>query len=164
MVRVALYARYSSDLQSKASVADQLRECRAYAQRQWPGCEITPYSDAAISGASDKNRPGYQALLRDMRAKRFERVVSESLDRFTRDPEDAARLYKLSRFTGIPLMTLSDNGPLTLMTVAVKSMMGSQQLQDIADKTRRGMRGRVRDGKMLSKPPYGYDHVTNGCT
>jgi len=33
-VKVALYARYSSDNQRDASIADQLRVCRAYAERQ----------------------------------------------------------------------------------------------------------------------------------
>jgi hypothetical protein len=39
-VKVAIYARYSSDNQRDASIADQLRVCRAYAERQgWTICE-----------------------------------------------------------------------------------------------------------------------------
>ncbi|WP_199436974.1 recombinase family protein, partial [Acidiphilium multivorum] len=50
-MRVALYARYSTDLQSDASVEDQLRICRARAEREgWTVVES--YSDRAISGAS----------------------------------------------------------------------------------------------------------------
>uniref|UniRef100_UPI0011DDB2F6 recombinase family protein n=1 Tax=Acidiphilium multivorum TaxID=62140 RepID=UPI0011DDB2F6 len=50
-VRVALYARYSTDLQSDASVEDQLRICRTRAEREgWTVVES--YSDRAISGAS----------------------------------------------------------------------------------------------------------------
>ena len=33
-MRVALYARYSSDLQRDASIEDQLRICRAHADRE----------------------------------------------------------------------------------------------------------------------------------
>ena len=33
-MKVALYARYSSDSQRDASIADQLRVCRAHAERQ----------------------------------------------------------------------------------------------------------------------------------
>ena len=39
MIRVALYARYSSDQQSSASIADQQRICRERALREtgmWP--------------------------------------------------------------------------------------------------------------------------------
>src|ERR1051325_555817 len=39
MKRCAVYARYSSDLQSATSIEDQLRLCRDYAERQ--GWEIT---------------------------------------------------------------------------------------------------------------------------
>jgi hypothetical protein len=50
-VKVALYARYPSDNQRDASIADQLRLCRAYAERQsWTICE--EYTDYAVSGAS----------------------------------------------------------------------------------------------------------------
>ncbi len=34
MTRVALYARYSSDQQREASIEDQLRLCRVYAEKQ----------------------------------------------------------------------------------------------------------------------------------
>jgi DNA invertase Pin-like site-specific DNA recombinase len=33
-LKVAIYARYSSDNQRDASIADQLRVCREFAQRQ----------------------------------------------------------------------------------------------------------------------------------
>jgi hypothetical protein len=42
-VKVAFYARYSTDNQRDASIADQLRVCRAYAERQsWTICEEYP--------------------------------------------------------------------------------------------------------------------------
>jgi hypothetical protein len=57
-VKVALYARYSSDNQRDASIADQLRVCRAYAERQgWSICE--EYTDHAVSGAT-LLRAGFQ--------------------------------------------------------------------------------------------------------
>ena len=47
-VRVAAYARYSSDQQREASLEDQLRNCRAYAKREgWP--EPEPYSSRSSS-------------------------------------------------------------------------------------------------------------------
>jgi hypothetical protein len=51
-MKVALYARYSTDNQRDASIADQFRVCpRAFAEKQ--GRQIVEeYSDHAISGAS----------------------------------------------------------------------------------------------------------------
>jgi DNA invertase Pin-like site-specific DNA recombinase len=45
-LRCAIYARYSSDRQSTASIADQIRKCREYATRQgWIVLENHVYSD-----------------------------------------------------------------------------------------------------------------------
>jgi DNA invertase Pin-like site-specific DNA recombinase len=76
MFRVALYARYSSDQQREASIEDQLRLSRLYAEKQgWVAAES--YHDRAVSGAS-LIRPGIQALLTDALRGRFEVVVAEA--------------------------------------------------------------------------------------
>ena len=50
-MKVAIYARYSSDSQRDASIADQFRMCRLHAEKQgWTIVE--EYSDHAISGSS----------------------------------------------------------------------------------------------------------------
>ena len=42
-MKVAIYARYSSDNQRDASIADQMRVCRAFAERQgWTIVQDTP--------------------------------------------------------------------------------------------------------------------------
>ena len=49
--RAAIYARYSSDNQSDASIDDQVRVCQARADREgWAAVAV--YADYAISGAS----------------------------------------------------------------------------------------------------------------
>jgi DNA invertase Pin-like site-specific DNA recombinase len=59
--RTVIYARYSSDLSRDASIEDQVRLCRGYAERQsWQVARV--FEDRAISGAS-VFRPGYQAML-----------------------------------------------------------------------------------------------------
>jgi DNA invertase Pin-like site-specific DNA recombinase len=68
-MKVALYARYSTDNQRDASISDQFRVCRAYAEKQ--GWQIVEeYSDHAISGAS-LLRAGVQALIADALRGRF---------------------------------------------------------------------------------------------
>ena len=65
------------------------------------------YRSTAVSGATAL-RPGYQALLSDARGKRFDIVVAESLDRFSRDQEHIASFYKLMSFAGISVMTVAE--------------------------------------------------------
>ena len=50
-MKVAIYARYSSENQREASIEDQFRICREFARKQ--GWIIAgEYSDHAISGAT----------------------------------------------------------------------------------------------------------------
>ena len=91
-MRVAIYARYSSDAQSERSIDDQIRICRARAEREgWEVGEV--YADYALSGASAA-RPRFQQLVTDARSGRFGLVLAEALDRISRDQEHIAGFYK----------------------------------------------------------------------
>ena len=153
MTRVALYARYSSDQQSEASIEDQLRLCRLYAEKQgWVVAES--YHDRAVSGAS-LIRPGIQALLADALRGRFQVALAEALDRISRDQEDVAGVFKRMAFAGVKIITLSE-GEITHLHVGLKGTMNAIFLKDLADKTRRGLRGRVEAGKSGGGLCYGY--------
>ena len=152
-MKVAIYARYSSDNQRDASIADQLRVCRAFAERQ--GWTIAQeYSDHAVSGAT-LLRPGFQALMRDALNRRFDVVLAESLDRFSRDQEDTAGLFKRLTFAGVNIVTLAE-GDITHLHIGFKGTMNALFLKDLAEKTHRGLRGRIEDGKSAGGLCYGY--------
>ena len=152
-MRVALYARYSSDAQRDASIADQLRECRTHAERQgWTIAE--EYSDHAISGAS-LLRPGIQALIADAGAGRFDILLAEAMDRLSRDQEDIAGLFKRMAFANVTIVTLAE-GEVSQLHIGLKGTMNALFLKDLADKTRRGLRGRVEQGKSGGGNSYGY--------
>src|SRR5947207_1087840 len=83
MTRAAIYARYSSEGQSEASIEDQVRNARRICEeKDWQVVEV--YSDRALSGASPL-RPGFQKLMTDSRTDKFDVVVAEGLDRLSRD-------------------------------------------------------------------------------
>src|SRR5699024_4654323 len=121
-MRVGIYARYSSDNQRDASIADQLRLCREFAARQeWTVVE--QFTDHAISGAT-LLRSGFQALMRDALKKRFDVVLAEALDRFSRDQEDTAGLFKRLTFGGVNIVTLAE-GDITHLHVDLKGTMNA---------------------------------------
>jgi len=156
MLKVALYARYSSDNQRDASIEDQLRLCRLHAAKQgWT--VVDSYSDRAISGAS-LLRPGIQELIQDAQRRRFQIVLSEAMDRLSRDQEDMAGLFKRMEFAGVRIVTLSE-GDVSHLHVGLKGTMNALFLKDLADKTRRGQRGRVEKGKAGGGLCFGYDVV-----
>ncbi len=155
-MKAALYARYSSDNQRDASIEDQLRICRARAEREgWT--IIDSYTDRAISGAS-LLRPGVQELIADGLKRRFDVILTESLDRLSRDQEDIAGLYKRMRFADVSIVTLSE-GEVSELHIGLKGTMGALFLKDLADKTRRGLRGRVEMGRSGGGLCFGYDVV-----
>ena len=155
-MRAALYARYSSDLQRDASIEDQVRLCTARIKAEgWS--VIATYTDHGMSGASSL-RPGYQKLLEDARSGAFDVVVAEALDRLSRDQEHVAALYKQLGFAGVRLVTLAE-GEISELHVGLKGTMNALFLKDLAQKTRRGLEGRVRQGRSGGGLCYGYDVV-----
>jgi len=155
-MRVALYARYSSDQQRAASIEDQFRLCRAHAERHgWT--IVGTYQDRAMSGAS-LIRSGIQTMLADALAGRFDIVLAEALDRVSRDQEDVAGVFKRMTFAGVKMITLSE-GEISHLHVGLKGTMNALFLKDLADKTRRGLQGRIEAGKSGGGLCYGYEVV-----
>lgn len=156
-MRAAIYARYSSDLQSDASIEDQVRLCREFAVRERHEI-VDVFSDYAISGGHLHNRSGMTSLLDHARAGEFDLVLAEALDRISRDQEDIAAIYKRLSHAGIKLITLSE-GEVNELHIGLKGTMNALFLKDLAQKTRRGQRGRVEIGKIPGGNSFGYDMV-----
>src|SRR6516162_718701 len=155
-MRAVIYARYSTDLQRDASIEDQVRVCRQRIEHE--GWQLTAtYTDAASSGASPL-RPGYQRLLADARKRVFDIVVAEALDRLSRDQEDVAALFKHLSFAGVKLVTLAE-GEINELHVGLKGTMNALFLKDLRIKVRRGLEGRVRQGRSGGGLCFGYDVV-----
>lgn len=155
-VRVAIYARFSSDLQKSTSIDDQIRLCRARAQKdQWE--IVGTYEDHAASGAS-LLRPGIQRLQRDAEDRRFDIVLSEALDRLSRNQTDISALYEALTFAGVEIETLSE-GKVGMLHIGVTGTMNAMFLKELARKTRRGLSGRVERGKSAGGKAYGYNVV-----
>jgi len=155
-LRCAIYARYSTDQQRDASIEDQVRLCRERIDREgWS--PVQTYADRKLTGGS-MVRPGIQALLEDAMAGRFDVVVAEALDRLSRDQEDVAGLFKRLSFAGIRIVTLAE-GEVGELHVGLKGTMNALYLKDLADKTRRGLRGRVEAGASGGGNSYAYDVV-----
>src|SRR5262245_29226744 len=155
-MRVAIYARYSSDKQSETSIADQVRLCRARAQREgWNVVEV--YSDAAMSGTS-KDRPAYLQMVSDALSGQFNLVLAEAMDRLARSLEETARFFNQLSFVNVKILTLTE-GPISEINVSIGGLLGELYVKNLADKTRRGLIGRIDAGKSAGGRSFGYDLV-----
>jgi DNA invertase Pin-like site-specific DNA recombinase len=155
-MRAALYARYSTDKQSEASIDDQFRVCEAIAERH--GFKVAArYSDQAISGGT-VNRPGYQNLLAAADRRDFEVIIAEDTSRLWRSlAVQAPRLAELID-DGIHVVTHDLDTRLESSTIlsAINGAMAEQYRHEIARRTRRGLEGLARSGKPTGGRAYGY--------
>ncbi|NKX16853.1 recombinase family protein [Ochrobactrum pseudogrignonense] len=100
-------------------------------------------------------------MLDDARAGRFDTLCAEALDRISRDQEDMAHIYKALQFRGIALHTVAE-GLTDEMHIGLKGTMNALFLRDLAEKTRRGQRGRIEKGRSGGGLAYGYDVSSDG--
>jgi len=159
-MRVALYARYSSERQNERSIEDQLGVCRRHAEaRGWT--VVTTFSDAAISGSTMANRPGLQALLAVAGGGAFDLVLVEDEDRLARNLEHQANIFNRLKHAGVGIATLSSDA-IGILEVGLKGVMAELYLVNLGQKTRRGMRANAEKGLATGSRLYGYATASGG--
>jgi site-specific DNA recombinase len=154
MKRAALYARYSSDLQSDRSIEDQFAVCRQRAERDGHQV-VASFEDRARSGASVFGRPGLAQMIEAAKGGSFDVLVVEALDRISRDQEDMASIFKRLSFQGVEIVTVHE-GRADAIQVGIRGIVSSLFLTDLANKVRRGAAGNIREGKHAGGLAYGY--------
>lgn len=152
--RVAIYSRYSSDLQNDRSIEQQVDLCESYAARNgWQVVER--FEDRAKSGSSVLGRPNFMKMVEAADAGRFDIVLSEDLDRLSRSQRDTAALYEDMTFKGVEIYTCTD-GQINEMHVGVKGVMNTMFLNNLANKVRRGQKDVLNEGRNPGGDIYGY--------
>jgi len=155
MTNCVIYARYSSNLQSEKSIEDQVSLCKDAAARAGYTV-LRVYADRATSGTSILKRQQFLKMVEDAEEKEFQIVVSEGLDRLSRNQADIAYFYQKMQFHDVGIYSVSDGGLVGEMHVALKGYQNSAFIKDLGQKTRRGQVGTVRGGRMAGSVAYGY--------
>jgi len=152
-----VYARFSTDKQSDQSIADQVRECEALANKR--GFQVARvYSDQALSGASTHARPGLAQAMAHTAKSDVSALFVFSLDRMSRDLADAATLFKQLKFNQCALISVTED-EIDDMHLAIRGMISQQELNKIAANTKRGQKGRIKVGKHAGGHCFGYRNV-----
>ena len=138
-MRVALYARVSSDRQS---VKAQLQALHLVAkQRGWE--VVREYQDRGLSGAKGKDeRPALDALLKDAARGEFQLVATWSVDRLGRSLQHLVNGLKELQTAGVALF-LHQQG-IDTTTPEGKAMF--QMIEVFAEFERSLIQARVRNG------------------
>ena len=163
-MKAAIYARYSTELQSADSIGDQFRVCERLAERH--GFTVGKrFSDAAITGGTAV-RPGYQELLRGARAKEFKIILAEDTSRLWRSLPEQWRAVAELLDAGLHIVTQdidtrSDNFKILL---SMHGAMADVYRDQIAYRTRRGLEGKARSGKPTGGRAFGYIAARDSAT
>lgn len=156
-MRALLYARFSTDRQTEASIDDQLRRCRDFAQaRGWRiGAEFT---DQGISGAAFGNRPGVQAALAQLQ--RGDVLVVMDLSRLSRSQELAPLIERL-RFNGARVVGVLDGydseSAQARMQAGLSGIMSEELRASIRQRTHSALELRALRGQPTGGRAYGFD-------
>lgn len=104
-MKAVIYARYSCDNQREESI-EQLRECKAYLERQGMTF-VRSYIDRAMSAKTD-NRPEFQQMIKESAKGGFDAVVVWKLDRFARNRYDSAHYKGILRKNGVKVVSATE--------------------------------------------------------
>ena len=105
-MKAVIYARYSCDHQREESIEGQLRECKAYAEKN-NITVIGSYIDRAMSAKTD-NRPQFQQMIKDSGKQIFDAIIVWKLDRFARNRYDSAHYKSLLRKNGVKVVSATE--------------------------------------------------------
>jgi site-specific DNA recombinase len=166
--KAAIYVRISEDKTGAGLGVDrQEQDCRQLAERL--GWEIVAvHTDNDVSAYSGKPRPGYLALLADLRTGAADAVLVWHTDRLHRSPVELEEYIEVCQPREIPTQTVKA-GPLDLATPSGRLMarqLGAYarfESEHHADRAKRARLQAATDGRWIGGlRPFGYG--TDGTT
>ena len=158
------YARYSSAGQRDVSIEQQLRDIRAYAERE--GYRIVhEYADHARSGFKNAAaRSEFQAMISAAAGGSFDTVLCWKVDRFGRNREDSA-IYKgqLSRLgvSVVYVMEAIPEGAAGVLTEGMLEAIAEWYSRNLSENVKRGLADNARKCLYNGTTVYGYDGIRN---
>lgn len=135
-----IYARYSSDNQREESIEGQIRDCKAFAERNGITVLAT-YIDRAYSAKTD-NRPDFQRMIRDSAKGLFDCVLVWKLDRFARNRYDSAfykNTLKKNKVKVISATEVISDNPEGILTESLLEGFAEYYSAELAQKVTRGL-------------------------
>lgn len=153
--RAVVYGRYSTDMQNPMSIEDQFESCRRLLK---DGENIVScFSDSSISGEFANNRPGLIKMMDMVESDEcIDLILAEGLDRISRGQAEIVQIFEKAKFHNVEIRTILE-GKVEAIHVGLKGTMNAIELKNTAERTRRGLKGALNEGRVLGIVPYGYD-------
>ena len=158
-----IYARYSSHSQRDVSIEQQVDKCAEYAARNNLTI-VGIYSDAAVSGKSDK-RPQFQKMMRDSEKGGFHAVIAWKSNRMGRNMLEAMINDARLADSGVRCLYVEEDFDDTAAgRFALRNMMNVNQFysENMAEDIRRGLMDNASKCMVNVRPALGYRKGEDG--
>lgn len=149
-MNAVIYARFSSDRQREESIEGQVRECKAYAEKNGISV-IDMYFDRAKSASKDTDkRESFLKMIRDSSKHLFDIVLVWKLDRFTRSRYDSAHYKHILKKNGVRVISATEqitDGPEGIILESMLEGMAEYYSAELSEKIHRGQKENALKGR-----------------
>src|SRR3984957_4840171 len=148
--KAAIYVRVSTNEQDTGLQETELQQ---YVESR--GWECVVYRDKAQSGAKN-DRPALNAMLSDMRRRKFDVIVVWKLDRLARSLKQLLTIGEECRSLGVDLVSLRQNIDTTLpagrLTFQILGAVAEFERELLRERVKAGIAHARRTGKHCGRP------------
>lgn len=158
-MKAAIYSRKSIFTGKGDSIENQIELCREYGDRLGI-TEYVIYEDEGFSGGNT-NRPRFQQLIKDAKAKQFDVLICYRLDRISRNVADFSTTLELLVTNNISFISIKEqfdtSTPMGRAMVYIASVFAQLERETIAERVRDNMLQLAKSGRWLGgQEPLGF--------
>ncbi|CAI6072558.1 recombinase family protein [Cohnella sp. JJ-181] len=164
-MRAAIYTRVSTTMQADEGFSLEAQQDTLMQTIERKGLQLyRVYSDPGISGKTFK-RPGVQAMIADMKAKRFDTLLIHKLDRLSRSMGDIIAFIELVNKLDVRLIIsaqgqdeIDTRSPLGKAFLQFNGIWAELYLNNLREETLKGLVKKAqKGGRHISRAPLGYE-------
>jgi len=159
-MNIGIYGRKSVYSDKSDSVENQIKLCREYIERLYPGSNIIIYDkDEGFSGGND-NRPSFKQMMADVENEILNMVICYKIDRFSRNVSDFSRYFNILQQHNVAFISATENidtsTPLGRAMMYICSVFAQMERENIAARVKDNMIELAKSGKWTGgNPPLG---------
>ena len=158
-MKACIYSRFSTDRQNESSIADQVRVCTEWAEREGMTV-LKQYEDQGISGAARGNRPGVLKMHEAALARRFDVLLVTDLSRLSRSNGDLSWMIDRLVAKGIRIVGVQDGYDSARrghkLQAGLAGIIGEAFREMIRDRTHAALETRAKERRPTGGKCYGY--------
>ena len=167
-LRVAAYARVSTDLDSQETSIENQREHYLHyinGHEDWELAGI--YEESGVSGTKAETRPELMKLMKDCRAGEIDLVITKSISRFARNTSECIAMVRELTDIGVTLIFEKEKIDTSKMEseflLTLLAAFAESESQSISTNQKWSIRRRFQSGTYKGgKVPYGYRRDKKG--